>query len=118
MEKIIVRGGNRLSGTVQIEGAKNSVLPVLAATLLASKGKCVIKDVPTLSDVFTINEVLRNLNADVTFDHNVVTVDAQIHHDGVVPELRLGAGLAADAVVDVAGQVGVGDVQRSSHPAL
>ncbi len=76
MEKIIVRGGNRLSGTVQIEGAKNSVLPVLAATLLASKGKCVIKDVPTLSDVFTINEVLRNLNADVTFDHNVVTVDA------------------------------------------
>ncbi|MGM9926950.1 MAG: UDP-N-acetylglucosamine 1-carboxyvinyltransferase [Bacillus sp. (in: firmicutes)] len=76
MEKIIVRGGNRLNGTVKIEGAKNSVLPVIAATLLASNGKCVIKDVPTLSDVFTINEVLRNLNADVTFDNNVVTVDA------------------------------------------
>lgn len=76
MEKIIVRGGNRLNGTVNIEGAKNSVLPVLAATLLASNGKCVIKDVPTLSDVFTINEVLRNLNADVAFENNVVTVDA------------------------------------------
>ena len=76
MEKIIVRGGNRLNGTVQIEGAKNSVLPVIAATLLASNGKSVIKDVPTLSDVFTINEVLRNLNADVDFANNVVTVDA------------------------------------------
>lgn len=76
MEKIIVRGGNRLNGTVKIEGAKNSVLPVIAATLLASNGKCIIKDVPTLSDVFTINEVLRNLNADVVFEDNVVTVDA------------------------------------------
>ncbi|MFS0783826.1 UDP-N-acetylglucosamine 1-carboxyvinyltransferase [Bacillus sp. 1P06AnD] len=76
MEKIIVRGGNRLTGAVKIEGAKNSVLPVIAATLLASNGKCVIKDVPTLSDVFTINEVLRNLNADVAFDNNMITVDA------------------------------------------
>jgi UDP-N-acetylglucosamine 1-carboxyvinyltransferase len=76
LEKIIVRGGKRLCGTVKVEGAKNSVLPVIAATLLASDGKSVIRDVPTLSDVYTINEVLRNLNADVTFNHNTVTVDA------------------------------------------
>ncbi len=76
MEKIIVRGGKRLCGTVKVEGAKNSVLPVIAATLLASDGKSVIRDVPTLSDVYTINEVLRNLNADVTFNHNTVVVDA------------------------------------------
>ncbi|WP_153126325.1 UDP-N-acetylglucosamine 1-carboxyvinyltransferase [Peribacillus tepidiphilus] len=76
MEKIIVRGGNRLSGEVKVEGAKNSVLPVIAATLLASHGKSVIHDVPTLSDVYTINEVLRNLNADVAFENNTITVDA------------------------------------------
>ncbi|ASS94786.1 MULTISPECIES: UDP-N-acetylglucosamine 1-carboxyvinyltransferase [Bacillaceae] len=76
MEKIIVRGGKRLSGTVKVEGAKNAVLPVIAATLLASDGKSIIKDVPTLSDVYTINEVLRNLNADVAFHDNQVTVDA------------------------------------------
>ncbi|PLT31718.1 UDP-N-acetylglucosamine 1-carboxyvinyltransferase [Peribacillus deserti] len=76
MEKIIVRGGKRLSGTVKVEGAKNSVLPVIAATLLASDGKSILKDVPTLSDVYTINEVLRKLNADVAFDNNTVTVDA------------------------------------------
>ena len=76
MEKIIVRGGNRLSGSVQIEGAKNAVLPVIAASLLASDGKSVIRDVPALSDVYTINEVLRYLNADVEFTDNVVTIDA------------------------------------------
>ncbi|WP_338471019.1 UDP-N-acetylglucosamine 1-carboxyvinyltransferase [Niallia sp. XMNu-256] len=76
MEKIIVRGGKRLSGTVKVEGAKNSVLPVIAATLLASDGRSVIRDVPTLSDVYTINEVLRYLNADVAFENNTVIVDA------------------------------------------
>lgn len=76
MEKIIVRGGNRLSGSVQIKGAKNAVLPVIAASLLASDGKSVIRDVPALSDVYTINEVLRYLNADVEFTDNVVTIDA------------------------------------------
>jgi UDP-N-acetylglucosamine 1-carboxyvinyltransferase len=76
LEKIIVRGGNRLNGTVQVEGAKNAVLPVIAATLLASEGKSIIRDVPQLSDVYTINEVLRYLNAEVTFDGSKITVDA------------------------------------------
>ncbi|WP_433745317.1 UDP-N-acetylglucosamine 1-carboxyvinyltransferase [Falsibacillus pallidus] len=76
MEKIIVRGGNRLNGTVKAEGAKNAVLPVLTATLLASEGKSIIRDVPTLSDVYTINEVLRSLNADVSFNGEYVVVDA------------------------------------------
>ncbi|MBP0725088.1 UDP-N-acetylglucosamine 1-carboxyvinyltransferase [Bacillus sp. RG28] len=76
MEKIIVRGGKQLKGTVRVEGAKNAVLPVLAAALLASNGKNIIHDVPTLSDVYTINEVLRNLNTEVEFTNNTVTVDA------------------------------------------
>ncbi|KUP05127.1 UDP-N-acetylglucosamine 1-carboxyvinyltransferase [Bacillus coahuilensis m2-6] len=76
MDKIIVRGGQKLNGTVKVEGAKNAVLPVIAATLLASEGKSVIKDVPTLSDVYTINEVLRHLNADVSFENGEITVDA------------------------------------------
>jgi len=76
LDKIIVRGGKRLNGTVKVEGAKNAVLPVIAATLLASDGKSIIKSVPTLSDVYTINEVLRYLNADVHFENGEVTVDA------------------------------------------
>lgn len=76
MEKIIVRGGNRLNGTVKVEGAKNAVLPVIAASLLASEGKSIIRDVPSLSDVYTIGEVLRHLNANVEFENKLITVDA------------------------------------------
>lgn len=76
MEKIIVRGGKRLTGTVKVEGAKNAVLPVIAASLLASEGSSIIRDVPTLSDVYTIGEVLRHLNAEVNFFDNEIKVDA------------------------------------------
>lgn len=78
MEKIIVSGGRKLEGTVRVEGAKNAVLPVLAASLIASEGKSIIKEVPVLADVYTINEVLRNLNAAVEFDSTTkeVMIDA------------------------------------------
>ena len=79
MEKIVVQGGdNRLVGSVTIEGAKNAVLPLLAATILASEGKTVLKNVPILSDVFTMNQVVRGLNAKVEFDQeaHIVEVDA------------------------------------------
>ena len=69
METIIVTGGQKLNGSVRVEGAKNAVLPILAASLLASKDKNIIKDVPNLADVHTISEVLKSLNAKV--DYNV-----------------------------------------------
>jgi len=61
MSKIIVRGGRTLSGTVRVHGAKNSVLPILAASLLAEKGSSVIHDVPALDDVKNILQVLAAL---------------------------------------------------------
>ena len=78
MEEIIVRGGNQLNGTVSIEGAKNAVLPILAASLLAEEGITTLDNVPILSDVFTMNQVIRHLNVDVDFDEqkNQVTIDA------------------------------------------
>lgn len=78
VDKIIVTGGQKLHGTVRVEGAKNAVLPILAAALLASKGGNVIKEVPNLADVYTINEVLKSLNADVTYipESNEVYIDA------------------------------------------
>src|SRR5690625_6688263 len=78
MEKIIIKGGQRLKGKVNVAGAKNAVVAVIAASLSASGGKSIIKDVPVLADVYTINEVLRNLNAEVNFDNEneMVTVDA------------------------------------------
>jgi UDP-N-acetylglucosamine 1-carboxyvinyltransferase len=61
MSKIIVRGGRTLSGTLRVHGAKNSVLPILAAALLAEEGSSVIHDVPALDDVKNILQVLAAL---------------------------------------------------------
>ncbi|MED1601658.1 UDP-N-acetylglucosamine 1-carboxyvinyltransferase [Alkalihalophilus pseudofirmus] len=77
MEKIIVRGGNKLEGTVKVEGAKNAVLPVIAASILAGKGTSKLYDVPELADVYTMREVLRNLNIDVEYANNTFTVNAE-----------------------------------------
>ncbi|SFH69572.1 UDP-N-acetylglucosamine 1-carboxyvinyltransferase [Pisciglobus halotolerans] len=70
MEKIIVRGGNRLEGSVRVEGAKNAVLPILAATILAEEGKNKLTNIPVLSDIFTLNEVLKALNVAIEFDQD------------------------------------------------
>ena len=79
MDKIIIQGSsNPLVGSVKIEGAKNAVLPLLAATILATTGKTTLTNVPVLSDVFTMNNVVRGLNTKVTFEQeeNRITVNA------------------------------------------
>ena len=79
MDKIIIEGGDtRLQGEVVIEGAKNAVLPLLAAAILPREGKTVLKNVPILSDVYTMNNVVRGLDISVDFneDYNEIVVDA------------------------------------------
>ncbi|MCP8617461.1 UDP-N-acetylglucosamine 1-carboxyvinyltransferase [Salirhabdus salicampi] len=76
MEKIIVSGGRQLKGTVKVEGAKNAVLPVIAASIMASEGKSVIHEVPALADVETISEVLRYMNVNVLSHDNTIVIDA------------------------------------------
>ena len=78
MDKIIVSGGNALKGIVKVEGAKNAVLPILAASLLASNKKTVLREVPHLADVSIIAEVLKSLNAKVEYDvaNNEMIIDA------------------------------------------
>lgn len=75
MPKISVKKSNPLKGTVKIDGAKNSVLPIIAATLLA-KDKSVLNGVPNLKDVHVISDLLRHLGAEVEYKDNTLTVDA------------------------------------------
>lgn len=75
MSKIIVKKSAPLRGTVKIDGAKNAVLPIIAATLLA-EGKSVLKGVPNLRDVHVISDLLRHLGAEVTYEGTTLTVDA------------------------------------------
>ncbi|WP_174919144.1 UDP-N-acetylglucosamine 1-carboxyvinyltransferase [Peptacetobacter hominis] len=75
MPKIIVRKSGPLKGTVRIDGAKNAVLPIIAATLLTEE-KTVLNGVPNLRDVHVISDLLRHLGAEVEYKDNTLTVDA------------------------------------------
>ena len=76
MDKLIVKGGNRLVGKVKISGAKNAVLPIIAATLL-NGATSILEEVPNLQDVRTISEVLRQLGAKVEYrPGNILAVDS------------------------------------------
>lgn len=85
MSKIFIEGGQRLEGLVRVHGAKNAVLPILAATVI-NGGKNVIKDCPRLKDVNSSIEILKGLGCSVTWEGSTITVDSEnisTHH---VPE--------------------------------
>jgi UDP-N-acetylglucosamine 1-carboxyvinyltransferase len=73
MDKLVVQGGCRLKGEVVVSGSKNSVLPILAATLLTDE-KCVIRNVPVLRDTNTMFKILRSLGKTLEFEKGTVTV--------------------------------------------
>lgn len=75
MAYIVVKESKPLKGTVKISGAKNAVLPIIAATLLVD-GVSVIQSVPNLRDVNVMSDLLRHLGAIVHYDGETLTVDA------------------------------------------
>src|SRR4026209_356888 len=75
MECLLIKGGAPLHGEVHVSGAKNAVLPIMAATLLTPE-KCVIRRVPDLSDVRFMAQILQSLGAQVKLDGDTVTVRA------------------------------------------
>ena len=79
MDKILVHGGHQLSGSVKISGSKNSALPILAATLLTSE-ECVIYNVPDLSDIHFMLQILTHLGADVERASGTVRIRAEKIH--------------------------------------
>lgn len=76
MDKFIIRGPCSLNGQVEISGAKNAVLPLMAASLLAD-GESVIENVPDLRDVSTMIQLLRMLGAEVGFEKGVLAIDTR-----------------------------------------
>ena len=76
MDKILIHGGHRLSGSIKISGSKNSALPIIAATLL-TREPCVIHRVPDLSDTNYMLQILMHLGAEVERASGTVTVKAE-----------------------------------------
>lgn len=77
MSKIVVRGGSKLSGKVKVSGAKNAVLPVIAASILASTGESVIHEAPPLDDVMTISEVMKALGVQLHYAGETICINAE-----------------------------------------
>jgi len=85
MDKLIISGGYDLSGDVKISGAKNSALPILAATLLADE-PVTISNLPHLHDITTMLELLRQMGVDLTIDEKLsVEIDARTLTSTVAP---------------------------------
>lgn len=85
MNKLLIEGGRKLSGEVRIHGAKNAVLPILAATVL-HKGESVIRDCPDLKDVRSSIAILKNLGAMVRREGSTLIVDASDITNDYIPE--------------------------------
>ena len=77
MEKLVINGGTRLTGEVTISGAKNAAVAILPATLLIN-GICTINNLPNISDVKIICEILKELGAKITWKtSNEITIDTR-----------------------------------------
>ena len=85
MSSWLINGGNRLNGTVHIHGAKNSALPILAATLLVPD-YCEIDNCPALSDVDAAMDILRHLGCRVGRKEHTVSVDATVLSGADIPD--------------------------------
>lgn len=85
MERLIIKGGKPLCGEVDISGAKNAVVAIIPATILAH-GKCVIENVPGISDVGHLLEILTYLGATVKrIDKTTIEIDTTNINDPAVP---------------------------------
>ncbi len=76
MEKLVIEGQAKLKGEIKVSGAKNSVLPILAATLLTDE-PCVIDNCPNLRDTYTMLKLLRSLGKNAELNKNTVSVTSK-----------------------------------------
>lgn len=79
MDKFLIQGLNELQGEVEVLGVKNGILPLIAASILAEKGKTVITNVPDFRDVATLSQILRQMGASVNYDRNnrIIEIDCE-----------------------------------------
>ena len=73
MQKLLIKGNKQLTGTIPISGSKNASLPILAASILASKVK--LKNVPLVKDIFKMLELLKFIGVKSKINHKKKTVD-------------------------------------------
>ena len=74
MDRFVIQGGNKLSGTVKISGSKNAALPIISASILGT-GKTVLHNIPDVKDIRTLIKILEYMGAGVRFEKNTLEID-------------------------------------------
>ncbi|HAT4184018.1 TPA: UDP-N-acetylglucosamine 1-carboxyvinyltransferase [Clostridium perfringens] len=78
MNRLIINGGKALKGSIEINGAKNAAVAILPAAMLASKGECIIDNVPDIADVHCLERIIRSLGCNVEkLDNNTLKINAE-----------------------------------------
>ncbi len=85
MQKFVITGGNRLSGEINLQGSKNSALPIMAGTLLAN-GECVLKSCPVLTDVYSASRILNCLGCKCHLSSGSAIIDSSGASDFEIPD--------------------------------
>ena len=84
MSKLVIEGGARLNGEVSIEGSKNAVLPILAASLL-NGGESIIKNCPRLRDVEVMLAILKKIGCSTKMEGDVITINSSDIKETQIP---------------------------------
>ena len=79
MERLIIKGGTRLEGTIPVSGCKNAVLPIAVAAAILGDGVSVLHNVPNLTDVRTLRAVLEGLGATIKLKDSTLYILSLIH---------------------------------------
>lgn len=85
MDRFVINGGNRIEGEIKVDGAKNSVLPILAATII-NGGESIVHNVPDLKDVETLSGVLKSIGCKCFYENNTMVVKSDNVVDTNIPE--------------------------------
>lgn len=85
MQKLIVNGGKRLRGELQLQGSKNSSLPIMAATVLCGE-ECVLNNCPELTDIYSASRILNGLGCRCRFSDNTVVINSAGMNITEIPE--------------------------------
>lgn len=74
MDRLLIEGGNKLNGNVNISGFKNAALPIISASLLAAD-KCTIENIPSIRDVYILMDIMKGMGAEVKYNNGTMDID-------------------------------------------
>lgn len=113
MYKYIVSGGNKIEGRLNIRGAKNSILPIMAASIL-NENKSIIHNVPNISDVYVMIKILESIGCKVDYEDDTLIIDSSNINSGDIDEVYVRQ--MRSSIIIMGAMIGRLDYTKISYP--